>query len=282
MPYVDTKQMLLDAQKGNYAIGAFNIDNMEIAQAAIEAAQELNSPIILQTIPIVLQYADPEIFFGIAKALADKATVPVALHLDHGNGYELAKKVIEVGYSSVMFDGSHYSFEENIRLTKKVVATAKENGIPVEAELGKVGGVEGDLDGGAGNYTDPTQAVEFAKATGVDSLAIAIGTAHGKYTTTPVLDKNRLKEIASLVDIPLVLHGATGVSDQDIIDCVKLGICKINFATEMRVAYSDGVKDYLKQNPEAFDPKSYGAFAKQRVKERVMAKILLCGCDGKG
>ncbi len=281
MAYTNTKEMLLNAQKGNYAVGAFNIENMEMAQAAVTAAEELNAPIILQTTPSTVKYAEPTLFYGMVKALAEKAKVPVALHLDHGDSYELAVKALEAGYSSVMIDGSHGSFEENIEVSKKVVEKAKNMNIPIEAELGKVGGKEDDLDGGEGNYTNPAQAVEFLEKTGVDSLAVAIGTAHGLYATTPILDKNRLAEIRKVVSIPLVLHGASGLADQDMIDCVKLGICKINFATELRIAYSDGVKEYMKGDPKVFDPKKYGAMGREYVKNLVKAKIMVCGCNDK-
>ncbi len=281
MAYITTKEMLQKAQNGNYAVGAFNVENMEMAQAAISAAEELNAPIILQTTSSTLKYATPETFVGIVRALADKAKVPVALHLDHGDSFERSEACLNAGYTSIMIDGSHGTFEENIDVSAKVVAIAKEKNVPVEAELGKVGGKEDDLDGGSGNYTDPQQALEFVQKTGIDSLAIAIGTAHGIYAQTPVLDKNRLKEIRALVDIPLVLHGASGLANQDMIDCVKLGICKINFATELRIAYSDGVKECMKEDPKVFDPKKYGAKGREFVKKLVMDKMLVCGCDGK-
>ncbi len=281
MAYVSSKELLLKAQEGNYAVGAFNVENMEMVQAVISAATELSSPVILQTTYSTLNYATPKTFVGMVKSLAKEAPIPVALHLDHGDSYERALTCLDSGYSSIMIDGSHSPFYENIEVTAKVVEIAKQKNIPVEAELGKVGGKEDDLDGGAGNYTDPKEAVEFVEKTGIDSLAIAIGTAHGIYATAPVLDKNRLKEIRDVVSIPLVLHGASGLKDEDMIDCVKLGICKINFATELRIAYSDGLKDYFKRDPDVFDPKKYGAMGREYVKELVMEKIKICGCDGK-
>lgn len=281
MSYTTSKELLLKAQAGNYAVGAFNIENMEMAQAAIWAAEELKSPIILQTTPSTLKYAMPSVFASMVKAIAEKASVPVALHLDHGESYELAMDCLESGYSSIMIDGSHGDFESNIAISQKVVAEGKKRNVPVEAELGKVGGKEDDLDGGAGNYTDPQQGLEFVTRTGIDSFAVAIGTAHGIYKETPVLDKNRLGEIRKIVDVPLVLHGASGLLKEDMIDCVKLGICKINFATELRIAYTKGVTEYLAKDPKVFDPKKYGALAREQVKALVQEKILICACDGK-
>ncbi len=281
MPYVTTLEMLKKANDENYAVGAFNVENMEMAQAVVKAAEDLKAPVILQTTSSTLNYAEPNVFFGIVSELAKNASVPVALHLDHGNSYELAAKSIKAGYSSVMIDGSHSDFEGNIAVSKKVVDFAKDYKIPVEAELGKVGGKEDDLDGGEGNYTDPMQAKEFVEKTGVDTLAVAIGTAHGLYATKPVLDKNRLADIKKVVDVPLVLHGASGISDEDLLDCIKIGIAKINFATELRIAYSNGVKAYMQDDPKVFDPKKYGDKGRDYVYELVCDKIKVCGCDNK-
>lgn len=279
MPYVNTKEMLLKAQAEHYAVGAFNVENMEMAQAAISAAEELRSPIILQTTPSTLKYANPSLFRAMIEDLAKDVTIPVAMHLDHGNTIELVEKSIAGGYSSIMIDGSPKSFEDNIAITKEVVAMKGDR--TVEAELGKVGGKEDDLDVKDGNYTDPLQAQEFAIRTGIDSLAVAIGTAHGLYKENPVLDKNRLAEIKKLVDIPLVLHGASGLLAQDMRDCVDIGIAKINFATELRIAYTKGVKAYLENDPDVFDPKKYGTKGREYVKNLVMQKIMICGCNGK-
>ncbi len=281
MPYVNTKDMLLSAQKHGYAVGAFNAENMEMAQAIVAAAEELSAPVIIQTTSSTLKYATPETFYGLVSGIAKDAKVPVALHLDHGASFDIANRCLKAGYSSVMIDGSHDPFEENISLTCSVVEVAKFTGVPVEAELGKVGGKEDDLDGGDGGYTDPQEAREFAERTGIDSLAVAIGTAHGIYKQTPVLDKTRLEQIRKVTDIPLVLHGASGLLAQDMKDCVKLGICKINFATELRIAYSDGVKSYMSKDAGVFDPKKYGAVGRDFVKQLVKEKILVCGCDGK-
>jgi len=281
MSYVDSGKMLLDAQHGQYAIGAFNVENMEMVKAVIAAAEELYAPVMLQTTPSTVKYGTLETFAAIVKAEAIKAKIPVALHLDHGNSFELVARAIREGYTSVMIDGSHESFERNIELSAKVVEVAKPNGIPVEAELGRVGGKEDDLIMEEDIYTDPIQAKEFVERTGINSLAVAIGTAHGFYKSTPVLNKKRLSEIREYVSIPLVLHGASGLSDEDIRDCIKLGICKVNFATELRAAYTEGIKEYLNERPDAYDPKSYGKAAMDKVKELVKSRILICGCDNK-
>ena len=281
MSLVTSKEMLLKAQQGGYAVGAFNVENMEMVKAVIAAAEELNAPVMLQTTPSTVKYGTLETYVGIVRAEAEKASVPVALHLDHGNSFELAVRAIKEGYKSVMIDGSGLGFEDNIDVTRRVVAVAAPNNIPVEAELGKVGGKEDDLEADGDTNTDPAQAAEFVERTGVDSLAVAIGTAHGFYVGTPVLDKERLSEIRKVVDIPLVLHGASGLSDEDVMDCVKRGICKVNFATELRVAYTDAVKALLKEKPETFDPKAFGKVGIPAVKELVMSRMKVCGCDHK-
>ena len=181
-----------------------------------------------------------------------------------------------------MIDGSHNVFEENIAVTKAVADACRPSGIPVEAELGKVGGKEDDLDGGEGNgYTDPLEAKEFVERTGVTSLAVAIGTAHGVYKGVPKLDLDRLAEIRKVVDIPLVLHGASGLSEEAVVESIKRGICKVNFATELRIAYTDGTKEFLAANPDAFDPKKYGKVAMEHVNEIVKTRMTMCGCVGK-
>jgi tagatose 1,6-diphosphate aldolase GatY/KbaY len=180
-----------------------------------------------------------------------------------------------------MIDGSHENLLGNIEVTKQVVDVAKAMGIPVEAELGKVGGKEDDLEAEADTNTDPSDAVLLVEQTGIDSLAIAIGTAHGFYVGTPVLDKERLSEIREVVDIPLVLHGASGLSDEEVRDCVRRGICKVNFATELRVAYTDAVKDLLAKKPDTIDPKKLGNVGMDAVKQLVMERMLVCGCNGR-
>ncbi len=281
MSLVTSKKMLLDAQQGGYAVGAFNVENMEMVKAVIAAAEELRAPVMLQTTPSTINYGTLETYVAIVRAEARRASVPVALHLDHGNSFELAVRAIKEGYTSVMIDGSGLGFEDNIDITRRVVAVAEPNQIPVEAELGKVGGKEDDLDAEADTNTDPAQAAELVRRTGVSSLAVAIGTAHGFYVGTPVLDKERLSEIRKVVDIPLVLHGASGLSEEDVRDCVARGICKVNFATELRAAYTDAFKKLLEEKPGTFDPKAFGKVGIPAVKELVKGRMAVCGCDGK-
>lgn len=281
MAFVTSEKMLLDAQKGGYAVGAFNVENMEMVMAVIAAAEELNAPLMLQTTPSTVKYAGLDMYLANVKTAAEKAGVPVCMHLDHGDSFELAMRALRTGYSSIMIDGSHSVFEENIAVTKAVADACRPSGIPVEAELGKVGGKEDDLDGGNGGYTDPMEAKEFAERTGIGSLAVAIGTAHGVYKGEPKLDLDRLAEIRKVVSIPLVLHGASGLSEEAVKESIKRGICKVNFATELRIAYTDGVKEFLADNPDAFDPKKYGKTAMEHVKEIVKLRMRMCGCDGR-
>ena len=281
MPLVTSEKMLLDAKKDGYAVGAFNVENMEMVKAVIAAAEELNAPVMLQTTPSTVKYGTLETFAGIVKAEAAKTKIPVCLHLDHGNSFELAVQAMKAGYTSVMIDGSHEDFENNIAVTKKVVDVANAFGIPVEAELGKVGGKEDDLEADADTNTDPQEAKEFVERTGVSSLAVAIGTAHGFYVGTPVLDKQRVSAIKEVVDVPLVLHGASGLSEEDVRECVERGMCKVNYDTQLRVAYTDAVKKLLEEKPETFDPKKLGVVAMEAVKEQVIARMKMCGCDGK-
>lgn len=282
MPLVTTKQLLSDAQKGGYAVGAFNVENMEMVQAVIAAAEELKSPAIMQTTPSTVKYAGLDYYFANAKVAAERASVPVAIHLDHGSSFELAMQALRTGYTSIMIDGSHGTFEENIAVSKAVADACHPSGIPVEAELGKVGGKEDDLDGGDENpYTDPQQAVEFVKATGVDFLAVAIGTAHGVYKGVPKLDVERLSEIRKVVDIPLVLHGTSGVPDDAVKECIRRGICKVNYATDLRIAFTKGVNQVLGDKPDTIDPKKYNAQGREEVKQYVMSKIKVCGSEGK-
>ncbi|MFR2774297.1 MAG: class II fructose-bisphosphate aldolase [Anaerostipes sp.] len=282
MPLVTTKQMLLDAQKGNYAVGAFNVENMEMVMAVMEAAQEMNSPVIMQTTPSTVKYAGLDFFLANVKAAAERSGVPVAMHLDHGSSFELAMQAYRTGYTSIMIDGSHGSFEENIAVSKAVADACAPSGVPVEAELGKVGGKEDDLDGGDDNpYTDPDQAVEFVERTGITSLAVAIGTAHGVYKGEPKLDLERLSEIRKAVEIPLVLHGTSGVPDETVTECVNRGICKVNYATDLRIAFTEGVEKVFKKTPDVIDPKKYNAAGKECVKEYVKSKMKVCKSVGK-
>ena len=282
MALVSTKQLLLDAQKGGYAVGAFNVENMEMVQAVVAAAEELRSPVILQTTPSTLKYADPELYYANAAAAAQKASVPVAIHLDHGSSFALAMKALRAGYTSIMIDGSHEVLEDNIAISRSVADACHAAGVPVEAELGKVGGKEDDLDGGDGDpYTDPSDAKRFVAETGVDFLAVAIGTAHGVYKGIPKLDVERLSQIRAVVDIPLVLHGTSGVPDETVKECIRRGICKVNYATDLRIAFTEGVKEVFSENPGVYDPKKYNARGREKVKAYVMDKIKVCCSDGK-
>lgn len=282
MALVTTTEMFKKAQEGKYAVGAFNVENMEMVMAVIEAAEELNSPVILQTTPSTVKYAGLDYYLANAKVAAERAKVPVAMHLDHGSSFDLAMRALRTGYTSIMIDGSHKSFEENISLSKAVVEACNPSLIPVEAELGKVGGKEDDLDGGEGSaHTDPQEAKEFVERTGVSSLAIAIGTAHGLYKGEPKIDLDRLSEIKKLVSVPLVLHGGSGIPDETIKETIRRGIVKVNYATELRIAYSNGVKKVLSEDPEVIDPKKYGNAGLQSVKSFVKEKMAVCGSINK-
>ena len=214
------------------------------------------------------------------ETVAKNAPVPVVMHLDHGDSFQLAQRAVKSGYTSVMFDGSHEKLQDNIQLTKRVVDFARLYGVPVEAELGKVGGKEDDLEAESG-CTEPMEAAEFVLKTGVSSLAVAIGTAHGVYNKEPKLDVERLKEIRKVVDVPLVLHGASGLSDVAIKACIQAGICKVNFATELRIAYTEAVRSFLAEDVNAFDPKKYGSTAMKKVKEIIRMRMEICGCVNK-
>lgn len=275
MSLVTTKEMMLDAQKNGYAIGAFNVESMEFVMAVIQAAEECNSPVILQTTPGTVKFAGLDMYYAMVAAAAKNATVPVAMHLDHGDGFDRCMKALRCGYTSVMIDGSHEAYEDNIALTKSVADVANAMGIPVEAELGKVGGKEDDGPAveGESPYTDPDEAREFVERTGCTSLAIGVGTAHGVYTETPHIEQSVVKSIASVVDVPLVLHGTSGVPDEQVAQAVKNGICKVNYATELRQAYTRGVKEFMQENPSTFDPKKYAAAGIFRIAEIVKIRM---------
>ena len=282
MELMTTKQILKKAQEEHYAVGAFNVENMEMVMAVISAAEEMNAPVIMQTTPSTVSYAGLDYFLANVKVAASRANVPVAIHLDHGSSFELASQAFRTGYTSIMIDGSHGDFESNVKLSKSVVDMCKSSGIAVEAVLGKVGGKEDDLDGGDGDiYTDPLEAKEFVERTGVDSLAIAIGTAHGMYKGEPKLDLDRLSAIREVVSVPLVLHGGSGIPDSKVQEAIRRGICKVNYATELRIAYTDGIKKYLSENPDAIDPKKYNKAGFDEVKKFVKEKMRVCGCENK-
>lgn len=279
---VTGKEIMLAARGGNYAVGAFNTNNMEITQAIAEAAQEMGAPVIIQTSEGAIKYAGIEYLSVMVRLAAQRASVPIALHLDHGTTYETIIGCIRNGWTSVMFDGSHLPLDENIAATREIVKVAHAAGVSVEAELGRLGGIEDNIsvsDEDA-RFTSPDEAERFVFETGVDYLAIAIGTAHGKYKGEPKLDFPRLSEIRGRVEVPLVLHGASGVPDDAIRKATGLGINKINIDTDLRLAFTEGVRSVIEGKPEEFDPRKVSAPAKKRMKEVAMAKIELFGSRG--
>ena len=281
--FVDTKQMLLDAQSGHYAVGAFNVENLEFVMAVVAAAQEKHSPVIMQTTPGSVKYASLDYFVAMVRTAAEAASVPVALHLDHGDGFDRCVQAIRAGYTSVMIDGSHVPFEDNIALTASVTRIAQAINLPVEAELGKVGGKEDDgpMVAGENPYTDPDEAEEFVARTHCTSLAVGVGTAHGVYHGTPHIEQGVLKAIRSRLEIPLVLHGTSGVPDDQVAEAIQNGICKVNYATELRQAYSNGYMDYMANNPTNFDPKKPAALGMENIKAVVMSHMDNLGSTNK-
>ena len=284
--FTDTRKMLNDAMRGGYAVGAFNFENMEMALAIVRAAEKMRSPAILQTTPSTVRYASLRMFSDIAEAAAESVSVPIALHLDHGDSKELCFAAAKAGYSSVMIDASRLPLEENIAEVSEVTSFCRKTGIPVEAELGRVGGKEDSLSVKEDIYTDPGEACAFVEETGISSLAVAIGTAHGVYHGTPVLDVGRLSEIREALErkgllIPLVLHGASGLSDEAVRDCVSRGICKVNFATELWQAYTSAVRETLAGDGGIFDPKKYGKPATEAVGRLVAGRVGVLGSAGK-
>ncbi len=281
MPLTTTKKMLLNAQRGGYAVGAFNAENLEMVQAIVAAAKEARSPVIIQTTPSTLTYASPESFFGMVRAEAERSPADVALHLDHGDSFALCARCFRAGYTSIMIDGSKRPLDENIALSRSVAEMCHAAGIPVEAELGEVGGKEDSTVSSGDHLTNPADAERFVRETGVDSLAVGIGTAHGVYKSAPHLDIGRLAEIRAVVSIPLVLHGASGLTDKDVRDCIERGICKVNFATELRQAFTGAVRKFLAEDADAFDPKKFGKPAREAVRQQVLARMATCGSVGK-
>lgn len=272
------KELFAHAQKNHYAIPAFNIHNLETAKAVIEVAAELSSPLLLAATPGTISYAGLHNLLAITAANRKIYPVPIFFHLDHHEDIQAIKTGIEMGVHSVMIDASHHSFEDNVDFTKEIVDFAKSYNVCVEAELGKLSGIEDDLvvDEAEAYYTDPAQAVQFVKQTGIDTLAVAIGTAHGLYKGDPKLDINRLGEINNVVDIPLVLHGASGLSVDVVQNTIELGICKVNIATELKMAFAAGLVEHFNQNPSANDPRKYFKEGISKMKEIVKQKILMC------
>lgn len=299
MALITSKEMFKKAYEGRYAIGAFNVNNMEIIQGIVEAAKEERSPLILQVSAGARKYARPTYLKKLVEAAIDDTGLDVVLHLDHGENFEICKQCIDDGFTSVMIDGSKHPFEENIELTKRVVEYAHERSVVVEAELGKLAGIEDDVNVSAkdATFTDPDQAVEFVERTGVDSLAIAIGTSHGayKFKGEPKLDFERLEKISHMLSgFPLVLHGASTVIPEFVKACnnfggsipgakgvpedmlrraSKLGVCKINIDTDLRLAMTAAIRQYLVENPEVFDPRKYLGKGRDAIQDMVKHKI---------
>jgi len=299
MPLVTTKNMFEKSMKEHFAIGAFNVNNMEIIQGIVDAAAEENSPVILQASSSAIKYARIGYLRKMVEAALEEHDIPVALHLDHGADFEICKLCIDNGFTSVMIDGSKYDFEENIALTKKVVDYAHERGVVVEAELGKLAGIEDDVNVDASDamYTDPDQAKEFVERTGCDSLAIAIGTSHGayKFKGEAKLRFDILKEIKERIpNTPIVLHGAStvipelvdkcnkyganipgakGVPDEILKEASESGVSKINVDTDLRLAMTAGIREVFAEEPSAFDPRKYLTPARELIKQTVQHKI---------
>lgn len=310
MPIVTSTKMFQDAYKNGYAIGAFNVNNMEIIQGITEAAKDLNSPLILQVSSGARKYANHTYLMKLIEAACIETDLPICVHLDHGDTFELCKSCIDGGFSSVMIDGSHHAYEDNVKLTRQVVEYAHDHGVVVEGELGRLEGVEDDVKVaiGDGSYTDPDQVQDFVTRTGVDSLAIAIGTSHGAYKfkpgTKPQLRFDILEEVSErLPGFPIVLHGsssvpqeyvqminafggdmpgAIGVPEDQLRQAARLAVCKINIDSDLRLAMTGTIRKYLAEHPAEFDPRKYLGPARENIKQLVKHKIVdVLGCDGK-
>ncbi|OEF99857.1 fructose-1,6-bisphosphate aldolase, class II [Vulcanibacillus modesticaldus] len=283
MPLVSMTEMLKKAKEGKYAVGQFNMNNLEFTQAIVEAAVEENSPVILGVSEGALRYMGLEYTVAMAKAAAEKADIPIALHLDHGSSFEVAMKLIGAGFSSVMFDGSHYSYEENVKLTKKVVEAAHAMGVSVEGELGTIGGTEDDVSVAEEDalLANPVEAVQFYKETNVDALAIAVGSAHGVYKGEPKIRFDIIDAVSKEIDIPLVLHGGSGIPDETIKKAISYGIGKINVNTENQIAMTEKIREIFANDSKVYDPRKYLGPAREAIKEVVRDKIRLFGSNGK-
>ena len=306
MPLTTPEKLFPSAYREGYAIGAFNVNNMEIIQGIMEAAEEEKSPVILQVSAGARKYAGHNYIVKMVEAAVEQSSIPAVLHLDHGANFEICKEVIDGGFTSVMIDGSHLPFEENIAVTRRVVEYAHPRGVWVEAELGQLAGIEEHVKAEKSVFTDPDQAVEFVQRTGCDSLAVAIGTSHGayKFKGEPHLDFKRLQKISQLLpDFPLVLHGASsvpqefvemanryggkiagarGVPEEMLHQAARMGVCKINIDTDIRLAITATLRKVLYENPAEFDPRKFLGPARQAVKEMVRRKIrLVLGSSGK-
>lgn len=278
MPLVDSKAMLIYAMEHEFAVGAFNANNMEIAQAIVEAAEEEKAPVIVQISQGAIEYAGENCLFAIVKVLADKAKVPVVCHLDHGVDFHTVIRALRAGFTSLMFDGSSLPFEENVKITKNLVEIAHAAGVPLEAEIGKVpDAAKGPLSPEEIKkyLTTPEEAQDFFERTGVDSLAVSVGSAHRMKVQSAELDIERIAQIREKVKAPLVLHGASGVKDDSVVKAIRAGIAKINFATELNKAFTTGIKQKLSEDPGLVDARKYGAFGRENVKKVVKEKIRL-------
>lgn len=309
MALVNTKEMFKKAYEGGYAIGAFNVNNMEIVQGITEACKELNAPVILQVSAGARKYANHTYLVKLVEAAVEESGIDIALHLDHGNSFELCKSCIDGGFTSVMIDGSHLPYEENVALAKKVADYAHEHGVTVEAELGQLAGVEDEVSVSAENasYTDPEQVEDFVKRTGVDSLAIAIGTSHGAFKfkpgQKPQLRFDILEEVSKrLPGFPIVLHGASsvvpefvkminefggqmddaiGIPEEMLRQAATMAVCKINVDSDLRLAMTASIRKYMAENPSHFDPRQYLAPGRTAIKDMVEHKInTVLGCAG--
>ncbi len=275
--------ILKKAQEGKYAIGAFNFNNLEFLQAIIEAAEELSSPVILQVSEGGMKYMGLSFLEGVVREVLPKVKVPVAIHLDHGSHFDVVVSAIRIGFTSVMIDASKKPFDENVKITREVVKVAHAVGVSVEAELGKIMGTEEHVKVAETEavFTDPEEALKFVELTEVDSLAVAIGTAHGIYKGKPKLDFERLSKIRKRVEVPLVLHGASGVPLDDVKRAISLGICKVNIDTDLRIAFRNKVEEIVLSQKDQIDPRKILGPAKEAVKEVVKEKIKAFGSEGR-
>ena len=287
MSLVSTKEMLMEAQKGQYAVGAFNANNMEIIQAIVEASEEEKSPVIIQASQGAIKYAGLDVIVAMVKVMAEKASIPIALHLDHGTDYFQNILCLRAGFTSLMYDGSALPFEENVAMTKKVVEMAHVCGIPVEAEIGQVGKMDSSDEPGVARekikefMAKPEDAEKFVQLTQVDILAPAVGTIHGCREAIAKLDIPRIEKIRDLTGVPLVLHGASGASDEELRKGIAAGICKVNIDTRIRMAFTNTVRQYLNEHPEEIDPRKALNPAKEAAKAVIKGRIKILGSTGK-
>lgn len=279
MSIISTKYLLQDAQAKGYAVPAFNIHNAETIQAIVEVCSEMQSPVILAGTPGTFKHIAFEEIYALCSAYSRSFKIPLAIHLDHHETLADIRRKVNAGVRSAMIDGSHFPFAENVKLVKSVVDFCHLNDCSVEAELGRLGGVEDDMDVDEESafLTDPQEARRFVEQTGVDSLAVAIGTAHGLYTKKPKIDFQRLGEIREVVSVPLVLHGASDVPNEYVRRTIALGVCKVNVATELKIAFSNAVKAWFADNPDGNDPRFYMRVGMEAMKAVVRSKIRVCG-----